>query len=516
NLLTLLAMVMAIGLVVDDAIVVVENVHRHMEEGLSPSDAALQGAREIVGPVIAMTLTLAAVYAPIGVMGGLTGALFREFALTLAGAVIVSGVIALTLSPTMCALLLKREALSGPFAHAVDQFFSRVADAYGRRLRTSLDFRPVTLLLAGAVLVSLWFLYKGSATELAPQEDQGVLLTVFKGPRGVSLEYTQAYMERILVMMRELPEVEDRFGVVGSTGLFAGFGGVLLTPWHERERTTMELLPLVQNDLNKIEGGTAFAFLLPPLPGSSGGLPVQLAVTTSAPYADLYTNVEKLKAAARESGLFLLTDSDLAFDNPALSIEIDRDKANALGIDMQKVGDTLTLLVGGNYINRLNLEGRSYDVIMQVPRSYRFNPEDLSQYYVPTYSGAQIPLSTIAAVNREIEPNALTQFSQLNSSTLQLMPAPGVTMGRAVEFLTAQADEILPDGYSYDWLSDARQYVQEGGRLVTTFAIAIVVIFLVLAAQFNSLRDPLIILVTVPLSVFGALLPVFMGFVTLN
>jgi multidrug efflux pump len=516
NLLTLLAMVMAIGLVVDDAIVVVENVHRHMEEGLSPREAALLGAREIVGPVIAMTLTLAAVYAPIGVMGGLTGALFREFALTLAGAVVVSGIIALTLSPTMCAVFLKREALSGPFAHAVDQFFSRVANGYGRRLHASLNYRPVTLLLVATVLVSLWFLYRGSATELAPQEDQGTILTVFKGPRGASLEYTQAYMARMQKMLGELPETADRFGVNGSTGLFAAFGGALFKPWEERTRSTQDLLPIVQGELSKIEGGTAFAFLLPSLPGSTGGLPVQLAIKTAAPYSDLYINVEKLKMAAQKSGLFLLTDSDLAFDNPAVRIVIDRAKANALGIDMQKVGDTLTLLVGGNYVNRLNLDGRSYDVIMQVPRSYRFNPEDLAQYYVPTRSGSQIPLSTIATVKREVEPNALTQFAQLNASTMQLLPAPGVTMGMAVDFLNAKAKEILPDGYSYDWLSDARQYVQEGNRLVTTFAIAIVVIFLVLAAQFNSLRDPLIILITVPLSVFGALLPIFLGFVTLN
>ncbi|MDB6061978.1 MAG: multidrug efflux transporter, Acriflavin resistance protein [Verrucomicrobiaceae bacterium] len=516
NLLTLLAMVMAIGLVVDDAIVVVENVHRHMEEGLSPKDAALQGAREIVGPVIAMTLTLAAVYAPIGVMGGLTGALFREFALTLAGAVIVSGVIALTLSPTMCAVFLKRESLSGPFAHAVDQFFSRVAEGYARRLRGSLNYRPVTLLLVVSVLASLWFMYQGSATELAPQEDQGVILTVFKGPRGASLEYTRAYMGSMQKMLGDLPETADRFGVNGSTGLFAAFGGALFKPWDERKRSTQDLLPIVQGELSKVEGGTAFAFLLPPLPGSTGGLPVQLAIKTAAPYTDLYNNVEKLKTAARESGMFLLTDSDLAFDNPAVRIVIDRAKANALGIDMQKVGDTLTLLVGGNYVNRLSLQGRSYDVIMQVPRSYRFNPENLSQYYVPTKGGGQIPLSTIATVKREIEPNALTQFAQLNSATMQLLPAPGVTMGAAVAFLQAKAKEILPEGYSYDWLSDARQYVQEGSRLVTTFAIAVVVIFLVLAAQFNSLRDPLIILITVPLSVFGALIPVFLGFVTLN
>ena len=516
NLLTLLAMVMAIGLVVDDAIVVVENVPRHMEEGLSPKDAALLGAREIVGPVIAMTMTLAAVYAPIGVMGGLTGALFREFALTLAGAVVVSGVIALTLSPMMCAMLLKREALSGPFAHYVDGLFSRLAAYYGDRLRGSLRYRPVTLLLAASVLTSLWFLYSGSARELAPQEDQGVILGAVKAPRSATLEYTRACIDQMEEILSRQPETASLFGVAGSTGFNTAFGGAVFKSWEQRQRSSLQILQAVQGDFAKIQGAIAFPFLLPSLPGSTGGLPVQMAIKSSAPYSDVYATMEKMKNAARTSGLFVFTDSDLAFDNPSVRIVIDRSKANALGIDMQKIGDTLTLLVGGNYINRLSLEGRSYDVIMQVPRSYRFNPENLTQYYVPTTGGAMVPLSAVATIERDIEPNALTQFSQLNSATIQLQPAPGVTMGQAVHFLQQKAKQILPPGYSYDWLSDARPYVQEGNRLVTTFAIAIVVIFLVLAAQFNSLRDPLIIMVTVPLSVFGALLPVFLGFVTLN
>jgi multidrug efflux pump len=516
NLLTLLAMVMAIGLVVDDAIVVVENVHRHMEEGLSPRDAALQGAREIVGPVIAMTLTLAAVYTPIGVMGGLTGALFKEFALSLAGAVLVSGAIALTLSPVMCALLLKREALSGPFAQRVDRLFSRIANGYGTRLHASLHYRPVTLLLAAAVIASLWFLYTGSRSELAPPEDQGTILISVKGPRAANLDFTEAYMHNVTAVMQSLPEAYSSFGINGVDGLSNAFGGVLFKPWHERARNTQSILPELQQKLNAIEGQSVFAFLMAALPGSTGGLPVQLVINSAVPYPQIFEAMEQLKAAARQSGMFVVVDSDLAFDNPSARLIIDRSKANALGIDMQKIGDTLTLLVGGNYVNRFNLSGRSYDVIMQVPRSYRFNAENLAQYYVTTNSGEQVPLSTVVTIKNEIQPNALTQFAQLNSATLQAMPAPGVTIGDAVHFLDAKAKELLPDGFTYDWLGDARQYVQEGNRLVTTFGIALVVIFLVLAAQFDSLRDPLIILVTVPLSIFGALLPVFLGFVTLN
>lgn len=516
NLLTLLAMVMAIGLVVDDAIVVVENVHRHMEEGLSPMQAALQGAREIIGPVIAMTITLAAVYTPIGVMGGLTGALFKEFALTLAGSVIVSGVIALTLSPVMSSLLLKRESLNGPFARWVDHSFSSLANAYGKKLHGSLAYRPVTLLVAVTVIASLWFLYTGSRAELAPPEDKGTILISSKGPRSTNIDYTEAYMIEASHVMATMPDSFFTFAFSGIGGQNGGFGGVLFKPWEERELSTQKILGQLQGALNSVVGQNVFAFLLPALPGSTGGLPVQMVINSSASYNTIYDTMEKLKDAARKSGMFVVVDSDLAFDNPTTRVQIDREKANALGIDMQTIGNTLALYIGGNYVNRFNLQGRSYDVIMQVPREYRFNPDDLAQFYVPTASGAQVPLSTVVSLKSEIQPNALTQYAQLNSATLQAIPAPGVTMGDAVSFLEAQAKQILPAGFGYDWLSDSRQYVQEGNRLVAIFGIALVVIFLVLAAQFDSLRDPLIILVTVPLSIFGALVPIFLGFVTLN
>ncbi|MDY0007613.1 MAG: efflux RND transporter permease subunit, partial [Spongiibacteraceae bacterium] len=516
NLLTLLAMVMAIGLVVDDAIVVVENVHRHIEEGTAPLPAALEGAREIVGPVIAMTLTLAAVYTPIGIMGGLTGALFQEFAFTLAGAVIVSGVVALTLSPVMCALLLKPDSQQGRFALWVDRHFARLVAGYGRMLDNSLNYRPVTLLFAAAVVVSIVFLYLGSQRELAPPEDQGTLLTSIKGPQYANIDYTDAYVARLIETFHSFPEAVSSFAVTGEPGPNGAFGGVLFKPWGERERSAQELLPLVQAAASQIEGQSIFAFLLPSLPGSTGGLPVQMVINSAADFDTVFTTMESLKDAARRSGMFVVVDSDLAFNNPVIHLDIDRAKANALGVSMADIGNSLALLVGGNYLNRFNLEGRSYDVITQVPRSERLTPRRLTDYYVRTASGHQIPLATLVSLRTDTAPNALTQYNQLNAATLQAMPAPGVTMGTAVAFLEAQANQLLPAGFSYDWLSDARQYVQEGNRLVLTFAMAMVVIFLVLAAQFESLRDPLVILISVPLSVFGALLPVFLGFATLN
>ena len=516
NLLTLLAMVMAIGLVVDDAIVVVENVHRHMEEGLSPVDAALVGAREISGPVIAMTLTLAAVYTPIGIMGGLTGALFKEFALTLAGAVIVSGVVALTLSPMMCSLLLKPESLQGPFARSVDRGFAQLAESYARHLQNTLAYRPVTVLFAMAVMASLYFLYSGSRSELAPQEDQGSILTVLKGPQSANIDYTEVYSKRLSQVLRSFPESQGEFSVAGYNGVNAGFGGVLFKPWNERKRSAQELLPLVQQALGQIEGENIFAFLLPALPGSTGGLPVQMVIKSSAPYPVVFETMERLKETARNSGMFMVVDSDLAFNNPMVNVRIDRSKANALGISMEAIGNALTLLIGGNYVNRFNLEGRSYDVVTQVPRSLRLNQDSLTRYYVSTASGQQVPLSLIARVRTTTEPNQLTQHNQMNSATLQAIPVPGVTMGEAVRYLQAQAKELLPAGFSYDWLGDSRQYVQEGDRLVVAFMLALIVIFLVLAALFESLRDPLVILISVPLSIFGAMLPVFLGVVTLN
>ncbi|HEY8874159.1 MAG TPA: MexW/MexI family multidrug efflux RND transporter permease subunit [Stellaceae bacterium] len=515
NLLTLLAMVLAIGLVVDDAIVVLENVYRHIEEGKSAAQAALIGAREIAGPVISMTLTLAAVYTPIGFLGGVTGTLFREFAFTLAGAVIISGIVAVTLTPMMCSLLLTRTSAQGRLARLVDRGFSRLADAYGRRLERSLDYRPATALFALAVFALLAFMYLNTKSELAPEEDQGVLFALTKAPQYANLDYSNAYGEELDKAFTSFPEAELRFVVNGRFGPNQGIAGIILKPWGERSRSAQQIKPLMQRKVSAVEGMAAFVFSLPPLPATIGGLPVQMVIDSTGDFASIFEAMEKIKDGARKSGLFIVVDSDLAFNQPTIEVAIDRGKANDLGITMQAIGDTLALLVGENYVNRFNLDGRSYQVIPQVPRVDRLSADTLTRYYVTSSAGQQVPLSNLVTVKTTTAPNALTRYNQLNSATFQAVPMPGVAMGQAVDFLEKQA-ATLPAGFSHDYLSDARQYVREGNQLVVTFVFALVVIFLVLAAQFESLRDPLVILVSVPMSICGALMPLFFGLATMN
>jgi multidrug efflux pump len=516
NLLTLLAMVLAIGLVVDDAIVVVENIHRHIEEGLSPVQAALLGAREIAGPVIAMTITLAAVYAPIGFLSGLTGTLFREFAFTLAGAVVISGVIALTLSPMMCSVLLNREMNTGWFPSLVDRSFNRVTRIYSSMLRGSLNNRAAVTLFGAAIMTLLVFMYLHARSELAPDEDQGVVFAIGKGPQYSNLDYTRIFSDQLDKVYASFPETSSRFIVNGFSGVNSNISGFVLEDWAKRSRTTMAMLPEVQAKLNQITGMNIFAFNLPALPGGTGGLPIGMVISAPDEFSAIYENMEKLKAKARESNLFMVVDSDLDFNSPMVRVNIDRAKASDLGITMQAIGDTMALMVGGNYINRFNLNGRSYEVIPQVPRSERLSPSDLEQYYVRTGSGALVPLSTVVSISSGIDPNALTHYNQLNSATFQAVPGIGVTMGQAVDFLNKTADEVLPASYHRDFLSESRQYVREGSQLAITFVFALVVIYLVLAAQFESLRDPIVVLVTVPLSICGAMIPIFMGIWTLN
>jgi multidrug efflux pump len=515
NLLTLLAMVLAIGLVVDDAIVVVENVYRHIEEGLTPAQAALIGAREIAGPVIAMTLTLAAVYAPIGFLGGVTGALFREFAFTLAGAVIISGVVAVTLSPMMCSLLLSRDMLHGRFVRVIDSGFSRLAQWYGRRLERSLDYRPVTALFGAAVLAALVFMYMNTKAELAPEEDQGVLFALTKSPQYANLDYADSYNAKLDQELNSFPETYLRFIVNGRFGPNQGIAGVILKPWNERQRTAQQLKPLVQRKVSTVEGLSAFVFSLPPLPATIGGLPIQMVIYSPGDFKSIYLEMEKIKAAARKSGMFIVVDSDLAFNQSVIHVTIDRSKANDLGITMQSIGDTLALLVGENYVNRFNLNGRSYEVIPQVPRAERLSADTLTRYYVKSAAGQPVPLSNLVTLETDTQPNSLTQYNQLNSATFQAVPMPGVTTGQAVDFLEQQVKN-LPAGFSHDYLSDTRLYVREGNQLAITFVFALIVIFLVLAAQFESLRDPLVILVSVPLSICGAMMPLFFGLATIN
>ncbi|MEW0941826.1 MexW/MexI family multidrug efflux RND transporter permease subunit [Acinetobacter baumannii] len=515
NLLTLLAMVLAIGLVVDDAIVVVENVHRHIEEGRSPITAAIIGAREVAGPVIAMTITLAAVYAPIGLMGGLTGSLFKEFAFTLAGAVLVSGVIALTLSPVMSSFLLKPKQQEGKMEKAAEWFFGNLTRTYQKVLKFSLQHRWITVIFSIAVFISLPFLYVLPQKELAPSEDQASVLTAIKSPQHANLNYVERFNLKLDEVFWTIPETVNTWIINGTDGPANSIGGTTLSTWSERTRSANEIQQELQGKVGDVEGNSIFVFQIPALPGSTGGLPVQMVLRSSQGYADVYQAMENIKQQARESGLFIVVDSDLNYNNPVVKIEVDRAKANSLGIRMQDIGEALATLVGENYVNRFGMQGRAYDVIPQSLSQQRLTAQALTQQFVRTDQGSLIPLSTVVKLSEQVEPNKLTQFNQQNSATFQAIPVPGVSLGQALTFLE-QAVSDLPAGYSYDWQADARQYMQEGNTLLFAFMAALVVIYLVLAAQYESLVDPLIILITVPLSICGALLPLALGLATIN
>ena len=515
NLLTLLAMVFAIGLVVDDAIVVLENIHRHIKEGLTPLRAALLGAREIVAPVIAMTITLAAVYAPIGLMGGLTGALFREFAFTLAGSVIVSGVVALTLSPVMSSMLLHSKQSEARLEKFIEGYMDRLTALYGRLLAHTLAARGAMLLVGAAVLAAIVVQFTGTHHELAPTEDQGVVVVVTKAPQYAGVDYTARYAAQIEKLFVSIPECESSFMHIGEVagGQNKMLAGAILKDWSERKRSATEIQGQIQAAGGAIDGETVTAVQPPSLPGSSGGLPVQMVIRSPSDFRSVYDATEKLIGAAYASGLFLYVESDLAYDSPQARIVIDNAKASEMGVTMQAIADTLAVLVGENYVNRFNFHDRSYDVIPQVRGSERMTPDDLGRFYVKTAAGVLVPLSTVTHVEMRPQANQLAQFNQMNSTTLKALPRPGVSMGEAVAFLESQP---LPSGMSIDWLGDSRQFVQEGNRLLLSFGFALAVIFLVLAAQFESLRDPLIILVTVPLAICGALVPLWLGYATLN
>jgi multidrug efflux pump len=511
-------MVLAIGLVVDDAIVVVENIHRHIEEGKTPLDAALEGAREIAVPVISMTITLAAVYAPIGFLEGLTGALFKEFALTLAGAVIISGIVALTLSPMMCSRLLRHEENPSGLAHRLDLIFDRLKRRYQKALHGTLNTRPVVVVFALLVMCLIPALLHPMfiKRELAPEEDQGIVFLFANAPQPTNLDYMNAYTDQFVKIFKEFPEYYSSFQINGFDGVQSGIGGFLLTPWGERERTQMELLPIVQGRLNDIPGLQIFGFNLPSLPGTGEGLPFQFVVNTPNDYESLLQVTERIKARAMESGKFAFLNVDLAFDKPEVVLDIDRAKAAQMGVSMQDLGATLAILLGEGEVNRFTIDGRSYKVIAQVERAYRDNPGWLSNYYVKSESGQMVPLGTLIKVSDRARPTKLKQFQQLNAAVIEGVPIPAVSMGEAVETVAQIAREEAPRGYAFDYAGASRQYIQEGSALFVTFGLALAIIFLVLAAQFESFRDPLVILVTVPLSICGALIPIFLGFSSMN
>jgi len=513
NLLTLLAIVLSVGLVVDDAIVVVENVERHLHEGQRPMQAALAGARELVGPIIAMTVTLAAVYSPIGLQGGLTGALFREFAFTLAGAVIVSGLVALTLSPMMSSRLLRAKDTERGFAGMINRHFETVRRTYQRLLAGTLAWRPVVFVLWVIVVALIVPFYMLSQRELAPTEDQGFIFAIVQASANSTLDQTRLFAAKMHDVLRAIPESESIFQITSPGG---GFGGMSTKPWSERTRTSAQIQMQASAALSKIPGLRIIPLVPPALPGG-GGFPIDFVIASTAEPARVAEFAGAIVQKAFASGLFMFADVDVRFDQPQTEIVLDRDKMRSLGIDLSQAGADLSTLVGGNYVNRFSIQGRSYKVIPQVERGGRLTPEQLTQVYVSGPDRRLVPLSTFATLKTTVEPRELKRFQQLNSVRIQGAIPPAVSLDAALRFLEDEAARTLPQGFTVDYAGESRQLRTEGGKFLGLFALSAILIYLVLAAQFESFRDPFIILLgSVPLAISGSLLFSFLGFTTLN
>src|SRR5882672_6574400 len=507
NLLTLLALVLAIGLVVDDAIIVVENVNRHLEEGMKPVQAAILAARELANPIIAMAVVLVAVYVPIGFLGGLTGALFTEFAFTLVGAVIVSSIVALTLSPMMCARLLKRHdpnatSWDAKLVVLLDRAFDALHRRYGNFLHGTLNWVPVTAVFSLIVLSTIYFLWATAKEELAPPEDQGVLIMSAQAAPNSTLQQRQLYTRAVYDTFVKHPETDHVFqiDVPGQT-----LAGMVLKPWNERKATAARLLPGVTQELGQIAGLRAALFQPPPLPGAFG-FPVQFVIQTTEPFEKLNVVASALAQEAQKSGMFFFIDNDLRYDLPQSTVVIDRELAAQLGLTMKDVGGALSSLLGGGYVNYFSFYDRAYKVIPQVQQTDRLNADQLNSTYIRTASGESIPLSTVVHITTKTIPQSLNRFQQQNAATIAGVPFIGVTQGDAIAYMQDLATRTLPQGYSVDYAGPSRQYIQESSALIITFAFALVVIFLALAAQFESFRDPIIILISVPMSICGALI----------
>jgi len=501
NLLTLLALVLAIGLVVDDAIIVVENVDRHMkEEGKSPMEAALLAARELGGPILAMTVVLVAVYLPIGFQKGLTGALFTEFAFTLAGAVTVSAVIALTLSPMMCSRFFSSEQESGRFVQLIDRVFERVRGGYERLLASALTTWSVVVVMGLLLFGATILLGMTSKAELTPEEDQGFLFYQLKASPNATSHQMLGYAQQMFDIGAKLPEYQMMFQITLPA---QGFGGMVFKPWDERTRDATELQQVLQGKWGTVAGGQIFVFALPPLPGAQGA-PVQVVINTTEPFQNLNEVAQAVLNKARESGQFYFIDTDLKIDKPQSTVVVNRDLVSMLGLTQQDVGGALGAALGGGYVNYFSIAGRSYKVIPQVLQADRLNPDQVLDYYVRAPDGSVVPAATLASLKNQVVPESINRFQQLNSATLS--GATGLAQGDALKFLRDTLAEVAPSGYHMDYSGQSRQFVQESGGFATTLLFAVIIVFLALAAQFNSLRDPIVILVSVPMALFGALI----------
>ncbi len=513
NLLTLLAIVLSVGLVVDDAIVMVENVERHLAAGVRPFQAAIEAARELVGPIIAMTITLAAVYTPVAIQGGLTGSLFREFAFTLAGAVIVSGVVALTLSPMMGSKLLRAGDNERGFSGWINRRFDRVRNAYMRTLAGTLQYRSVVFVLWAVVLALIVPFYMFSQRELAPAEDQGVIFGVIQAAPNSTLDQTKLFTAAVNDVYRTLPEQQNTFQLTSPTG---GFGGAVMKPWSERKRSTQQLQLAAAAGFAKIPGIRVISLVPPSLPGG-GNFPVDFVIASTAEPEQLVAIANQLVQKAFASGMFMFADADVKFDQPQTEVVFNRDKVRSQGVDLSETGRDLSTLLGGNYVNRFSIQGRSYKVIPQVKRSERLTPDQLEDIYVTGQDGKLVALSTFATLRTTTEPRELKRFQQLNAVRIQGVIPPQVSLDRALSFLEDEAKKTLPPGFTVDYAGESRQLRTEGSRFLAVFLLSAILIFLVLAAQFESFRDPFVVLAgSAPLAICGALLFSFLGLTTLN
>ena len=516
NTLTLLAMVLAIGLVVDDAIVVLENIHRHIESGMAPLAAGFRGAKEIGFAVVAMTLTLAAVYVPIGLMEGTTGRLFTEFAWALAGAVLVSGFVALTLTPMMCSRMLRPETHANPVSAAVGRAIERLIALYRRSLEFALTRRGAVIAIGVAAALGGGAIFTQLRSELAPYEDQGIVVTIVVAPEGSTIGYTSSYIRNLEDIYRAIPEVNRYFVVAGFPTVAQGIAFVRMVPWEKRARTQFQIAGAVAPALFAIPGVLAFPVHAPPLGQNIRSKPVEFVVLTSRPYEELAGMMEALMTRARTFPGLVNVESDLKLNAPQIRINVDRDKAADIGVDIEALGRSLETMLGGRQVTRFKREGKQYDVVVQIADLDRRNPADLARIHVRARSGEMVPLAGLVRLEERVAPQSLNHFNQLRSATLSATLAPGYTLGQALAFLDGAAAEVLPPTARVDYNGQSREFKESSAGLAMTFALALAFIYLVLAAQFESFTDPFIIMLTVPFSMAGALLALKLSGGTLN
>lgn len=516
NTLTLLALVLAIGLVVDDAIVMLENIYRHVEEGMAPVKAALLGSREISFAIIAMTITLAAVYAPIGFMTGLTGRLFTEFAWTLAGAVIVSGFVALTLSPMMCSKLLKQQTHHNLAYRVIERFLDGISRLYRSTLKGALAARPLVLLIGLAVAGSSCLLFANLKSELAPVEDEGRINVNFRGPEGATIEFTDEYARQIEELALAVPEADRVFVVSGSPTVSQGRVILRVKSWDERDRSQQEIGRSIAPAVSAVTGVVAYPSNAPPLGQSSRSKPINFVLQTSQPYSELQKNVDALLDSIRDYPGLVDVESDLKLNSPQLDVSVDREKAASMGIEIETLGRTLETMLGGRQVTRFKKEGQQYDVVVKVADIDRENPDDMRRIYVRGMDGAMTPLSNLITIKETVAPKELNHFNQLRAATITGQLAPGYSLSDGLAYLQEAADKVLPPTVHVEYAGESREFREASANMYITFLLALAFIYLVLAAQFESFTDPLIIMLTVPLSVTGALLALWWSGGTLN